>query len=191
MSYEEQVKEQIRENLDSPPQISEENEVAIDDVIDEAIIVERDFPIYNISVNHFGADSRKPSNITVEFDIATALEILAQAGYLTGDPLGAFASVSALCALVTRKTKIELEPETGFVYWVAYEYSPEPWEILKDELVELASSKSKSMDVEFELTEEEVERRIRRLRKIKSFEIEYKQGNEYVILRERCSADWS
>ena len=56
------------------------------------------------------AHSRKPSNIIVEFDIGTSFENLAQAGLLSNDPLATFASISALCALVSRRTQIELDP---------------------------------------------------------------------------------
>lgn len=103
------------------------------------------------------AHSRKPSNIIVEFDIGTSFENLAQAGLLSNDPLATFASISALCALVSRRTQIELDPETGFVYWVAYDNRHDGWEIHKRELTGLASKESKSGDVPFELTEDDVE----------------------------------
>lgn len=191
MTYEREVKAFIKNNISSPQENSQLDQSTIDAIIDECISVDESYPMYNINVNHFNAHSRKPTNISIEFNIESAFDLLSQTGYLSGEPYLTLASVGALCSLISRKTKIDLEPETGFVYWVAYENQQDPWEIPKKDLIDLAASKSESMDVRFELTEEDVEYRIRRLCDINSFKIEYHQGTEYVILRERCSADWS
>lgn len=191
MTYEGKVKAIIKNNISPPQENSQLDQSTVNTIIDECVSVDESYPIYDIKVNQFNAHSRKPTNINVKFNIESAFDLLSQTGYLSGDPYPTLASVGALCSLISRKTKIDLEPETGFVYWVAYENQQDPWEIPKNDLIDLATSKSESIDVRFELTEEDVEYRIRRLCDINSFKIEYHQGTEYVILRERCSADWS
>jgi hypothetical protein len=191
MSREKRIKNRLKSHLDHVSEETELDNSQVKKLVDECVSVDESFPIHDITASHFNSKSRKPSNIKVEFDIETGFEILAQSGYLSGEPSGIFAAVSALCALVSRKTKIDLEPETGFVYWIAYENQHDPWEIPKQELVELASEKSESMAVHFDLTEDEVEHRIRRLCNINSFDKEYRHEKVYLILKERCSSDWS
>lgn len=196
MSHEEEVAKVIRDNLDSLSEKTDLDQDHIDRLVDECVSVDESAPLSSASLSDIkatplSAQSSKPMNIIVGFDITTAFEILAQTGFLSGEPWAIFASVSAFCALVGNKTQIELNPETGFIYWIAYENRHELWEIPKEELIELVSNKSKSMDVPFELTKNEIECHIKLLCRYKSFKPRYKNGREYLILRERCSADWS
>jgi len=191
MQYEERIKRRIKRNMESVPEETEIDQDTVEQVIDDSVTVDESFPIYAITASEFDSHSRKPTNIDVELDIETAFTVLAQSGHLTGDPTGAFAAVSSLCALVSRKTKIDLEPETGFVYWVAYDNQKGAWEVPKQDLIDLAVEKSTQMDVHFELTEDEVNARITRLCDINSFQREHKNGEVYLVLRERCSSDWA
>jgi len=191
MSREKRIKTRLKSYFDNIPEETELDKSQVEELVDECVSVDESFPIYNITAEQFNSKSRKPSNIKVELDIEASFEILAQSGYLLGESYGTFAAVGALCALVSRKTKINLEPETGFVYWVAYDNQYDPWEIPKQKLAELASEKSDTMDVHYDLTEDEVERRIQRLCDINSFDRECRHGKVYLVLRERCSSDWS
>lgn len=190
MSYEQSIKKRIKGHINTLPEESGLENRELENIVDECVTVDEPWPIELISAAEFNTNSRKPSNIKVEFDIEASFEILAQGGYLSGDPTGAFAALCSLCALVSRKTKIDLEPETGFVYWVAYDNQQDPWEIREQKLVELASEKSQTTDVHFDLSQDEVKRRIQRLCDIKSFKKEYKHGKKCLVLRERCSSDW-
>lgn len=191
MSYEQKIKNRLLKHLNNVPGKTDLERSELEQIVDECVTVEESWPLYLMTASEFNSSSRKPSNIKVEFDIEASFEILAQCGYLSGDPAGVFAAISALCALVSRKTKIDLEPETGFVYWVAYENQQSPWEIPYEKLVEVVLEKVDTMDVYFDLSEEEVERRIDKLCSINSFSREYRNGEEQLILRERCSSDWS
>jgi len=191
MNQEKQIKNELKSRLDNVPEETELNKSQVDELVDECVSVDVSYPTYNINAEQYDAETIKFSNIKVELDIQTCFEILALWGYLSGEAYGTVAAVSALCSLVSRKTKINLKPETGFVYWVAYDNQYDPWEIPKQKLAELASEKSDTMDVHYDLTEDEVERRIQRLCDINSFNREYRHGKVYLILRERCSSDWS
>ena len=190
MGYEQKIKTEVKSHLDDVLEETDIENRDLREVVEECVTVDESWPMRYMTATEFNASSRKPSNIKVEFDIEASFEILAQSGYLSDDEIGVFAAICALCALVSRKTKIDLEPETGFVYWVAYDNQQNPWEIPKQELVELAIKKSNTMDVHFELTKSEVERRIQLLCNINSFTREIRD-REYIILRELCSSDWS
>lgn len=191
MSYEEEVKEEIQNATSDIPQETDLEQDDLESIIEDYVTVDASWPIYNITASQLGGSSTKPSNIKVEFDIAATFEFLRQTDRFSGEPIEIFAALCSLCAVVSRKMKIDLKPETGFVYWVAYENQEDPWEIPKEELVKLASEQSHSDDVPFELTVDEVENRIQRLCNINSFRIEDEDGKERLILRELCSADWS
>lgn len=190
MVYETTIKNRIKNNIEYSFENENIDQDKLDDLIDKCVSVNETHPIYEITANQFEAYSKKPTNVKVEFDISSAFGILSQVGLLSSDPIATFGSICALCALVSKKAKIRLEPETAFVYWVAYENQHDPWEIPKDELIELASSKSSSMDISINLTEDEVKDHIDQLCHYNSFRTEHKSGGEYLILRERCSSDW-
>ena len=133
------------------------------------------------------ATSRKPSNISVNLEMA--LSMLGQAPALSSkDPAIIGGAVCTMCAVVARSAKIEMNPETGFVYWVAYSNREERWQIQRDKIAPLVSEACQNSDTPISISADEVERHLNALARYGCIEFETIEGREYVVLREVCKS---
>ncbi|MFC6720227.1 hypothetical protein [Halobacteriaceae bacterium SHR40] len=162
-------------------------------LVDEAIknryeLPETDFTkVYTSETESY---SSKISNIKV-FDIETAFAAFGQTGsLLSGDPTIIGSAVAVLCATLINNSKVQISAPAGLIYALAYEHRHKKWEIPKENLFHISKEKSQELDSVQTINKEEFSRHIRELDRVECIDIEKKDEEEIIVLRERCTSAW-
>lgn len=136
--------------------------------------------------------SSKLSNIEIEFDLEAAFVAFGQSSsVLSGDPVMIGSSVAILCASLINKSKVNISPAAGLVYALAFKNRHARWEIPKDELFSISKDISRDLEKAPTIRNENFSECIKELDRVGCIDVIKQEGEEYVILRERCTSKWS
>lgn len=161
----------------------------VEEFVDEAVDVDKFYPVTLTVTGESGSYSQKPTNIELEYDAETGFSLIAQVlSVASGNPVAQGSALALTLATVSRKAKVTLSDEAGFVYWIAYQ-NHDAWAIPKSDLVVQSIEEAEEVEANISLNEERVKQAIRELGRKDCINIE-QQNADYVVLRELCKSTW-
>jgi len=180
------VSNEIADRVDES---EEEVRSEVEEFVDEAVDVDKHYPVTLTVTGESGSYSQKPTNIELEYDAETGFTLIAQVlSVASGNPVAQGSALALTLATVSKKAKVTLSDEAGFVYWVAYQ-NHDAWTIPKSDLVVQSIEDAEEVEANISLNEEMVRKAIRELDRKDCINIE-QQDADYVVLRELCKSTW-